>query len=104
MYRRKSIRQIRSAKVPAIPTIPYECDHRYHPLSYYLNGGADPTGEQTDMSRVTTSDSAEDIANGCGVDARCDPRTNMFDIIEDVGVKNAQKAVEATNAGETAKE
>ena len=96
MYDRKRRIRSREFPIPSIPLHAYECDHSYHPLSYYLNGGADPTGEHLDMSRVTTSDSAEDIAAGCGVDSLCDPRVSYLDIVESIGVKNAENAVKAT--------
>lgn len=83
---------------PVMPAVEYECDHSYHPLDYYLKGGPDPNGEHLNFDNVTHSDSAEDLAAGCRVDAMCDPHTNYFDIVEHIGVENANKVSESAKA------
>lgn len=90
----------RAFNVPSLPVQEYECDHSYHPLSYYLNGGCDPNGEHLNLDAPTISDSVEDLESGCAVDAMCDPRTNYFDIVEQVGVQNAEKASSSAKSGE----
>lgn len=100
MYTRRKIKHSKAFSVPVMPVSEYECDHSYHPLSYYLYGGADPTGEHLNLDRPTISDTSEDLASGCTVDAMCDPRTNYFDLVEQVGVKNAEKAFSSVKAGE----
>lgn len=87
--------------LPSIPVENYETSNTYHPFSYYLNGGSDPTGEQLDMTNPTVGDTADDIAARLGVDAFADPRTNFFDVVEQVGIENALKAAEALKSGET---
>lgn len=101
MYTKRKIKDSKRYSVPAIPEHEFECDHSYHPLSYYLYGGADPTGEHLNLDRPTISDTPEDLSAGCAVDAMCDPRTNYFDLVEQVGVKNAEKASASVKAGET---
>ena len=101
MYRRRSIKQIQGANVPILPVSEFECDHSYHPLSYYLYGGSDPNGEHLNLDRPTISDTPDDLASGCKVDAMCDPRTNYLDLVEQVGVKNAEKAVSSAQSGKT---
>lgn len=101
MYIRRTICSTRKVCKTTIPVKPYECDHSYHPLSYYLYGGADPSGEHLNLDRPTISDTPEDLSSGCTVDAMCDPHTNYFDIVEQVGVKNAEKASASVKAGET---
>lgn len=86
--------------VPSITIKEFESPTTYHPFSYYLNGGSDPTGEQLDMTQPTFGDTAEDLAGRVGVDAFADPRTNFFDVVEQVGVENANKASDAMKAGE----
>ena len=65
-----------------------------------MNGGDDPTGENMDLTNSTVGDTPEDIEAFAGVDAFADPRTNYFDIVEQVGVEKAQAARDAKNAGE----
>lgn len=100
MYKRRKIKDSRRIEIPAFPVDEYSCDHDYHPLSYYLYGGSDPTGEHLNFDNPTISDTPEDLASGCNVDAMCDPRTSYFDLVEQVGVKNAEHASASVKAGE----
>lgn len=91
-YPKRLIRESRKYDVQ-VPVEPFECDHYYKPLSYYFNGGSDPTGEHTDLSHPTTYDLPEIIsAENAQVDAFADPRTSFFDIVDQVGIDRANKA------------
>lgn len=104
MYNRKRRIYDRAIVVPEIDIAPYDATEPFHKFSYFVNGGSDPTGQNTDMTNVTVGDTPEDIAAGLPVDAFADPRTNMFDVIEQIGVENASKAIESAQSGEVKKE
>lgn len=103
MYPQRTIRSERKYDV-SVPVKPFECDHYYKPFSYYLNGGSDPTGEHTDMSGRPSFDAEEHIAAGAGVDAFADPRTNFFDLVEQLGTEAAQSTADKIDAGQTVKQ
>lgn len=58
----------------------------FHPLSYYLNGGIDLTGEELDKSAEVEYDSDEDLselrAEGAMAVPYGDPRESKFSLIE----------------------
>lgn len=100
MYKKINIRQARKSAIPSVPVSEFECDHTYKPFGYYVNGGSDPTGENTDMTGAPSCDSVEDISSGASVDAFADPRTNFFDVVEQIGFDNAKSSSDALSAGE----
>lgn len=100
MYKRKTINSMKSTPVVPIIVEEFEYSTLYKPFSYYVNGGDDPTGENMDLSNPTVGDTPEDIQAFVGVDAFADPRTNYFDVVEQVGIEKAQAAIDAKNAGE----
>lgn len=67
-------------------------------LSYYLNGGVDPTGRALDTTQVSY-DTEADLGAGCGVDALCDPRISFFDMVESVGNSMASEIVGSMKQG-----
>lgn len=58
----------------------------FHPLSYYLNGGIDLTGEELDKSAEVEYDSDDDLselrAEGAMAVPYGDPRESKFTLIE----------------------
>lgn len=67
----------------------------YHPLSYYVLGGIDVTGEGLTLDAPVSYDSMDDLEAAVGPDSRCDPRVSFFDIAEDVGIRSAKAAEES---------
>lgn len=66
----------------------------HKPLSYYINGGSDPTGrklEETDAIGYDTNDAMDFTI---AVDELCDPRTSMFDVIEQIGSEGFERSKE----------
>ena len=53
MYNRKRRIYNRCIDVPEIDIAPYDATESFHKFSYYVNGGSDPTGQNTDMTYVT---------------------------------------------------
>lgn len=54
---------------------------QYHPLSYYVKGNLDISGEHLATAAALYDDEA-DVDAGCDFDALCDPRTSYMDIME----------------------
>ncbi len=99
-YKLKSLKESRKVNIGNVPCNEFECDHLWKPFGYYLNGGNDPSGEHLALDGSPSCDSIEDIDAGCTVDAFADPKTNFFDIVEQVGFDKANKSTDAINAGE----
>ncbi|WGL31245.1 hypothetical protein [Dipodfec virus UOA04_Rod_841] len=93
MYIKKSLIS-KSSGVSFRRTVNEDNTKVYHPLSYYVLGGIDVTGEGLDMSFPVSYDSPEDLESA-QPDARCDPRVSFFDIAEEVGVRAAKSAEES---------
>lgn len=66
----------------------------YHPLSYYVLGGIDVTGEGLQLDAPVAYDTEDDLQSNVP-DARCDPRTSFWDIAEEVGVRAAKSSEES---------
>lgn len=73
----------------------------YHPLSYFVLGGIDVSGEALQEVGGVMSESDSEASFGVPVDPLCDPRTSPFDVAEIYGIEsyeNALKEVEAAKA------
>lgn len=70
----------------------------YHPLSYYILGGSDPTGRQLEETGDIGFDTNDAMDFGVSVDPLCDARTSMFDLIESLGTDGVQKAEDYISA------
>ncbi len=105
MYKPNKIRtKYGVSPLPSVPVEEFECDHSYKPLSYYLLGGSDPTGEHTDLSATTYGEDAEYLASGEMLpDALCDVRTSNFDLFEQAGYEEAMAAAESAAQGKKEK-
>lgn len=91
MYQKNSGRH--SVGCPSIlPTAAPDCTREYHPLSYYVLGGVDVTGDGLDLSAPVSFETKDDIDKGVEPDSRCNPRVSFFDIVEGVGVAAAENA------------
>ncbi len=94
MYSKKSILNLRFSD-PILVTANSDDTKVYRPLSYYVSGGIDVTGEGLVLDAHVEYDSAEDLASTVGPDSRCDPRVSFFDIAEEVGIRAAKAAEES---------
>lgn len=54
---------------------------QFHPLSYYVKGNLDISGDHLAVA-VALYDDESDVDAGCDFDALCDPRTSYMDIME----------------------
>lgn len=87
----------------------HQCDcgvkstsEKFHPLSYYLNGGIDLTGEALDKTgevEYDTEEQAEEIiAEGASSVSLGDPRMSKFRLVEQLGAKAAAAAANAKSS------
>lgn len=70
----------------------------YHPLSYYILGGSDPTGSKLEETSDIGFDTTDSMDFSASIDPLCDPRTSMFDLIEDLGADGVERVEEYMNA------
>lgn len=68
----------------------------YHPLSYYILGGSDPTGEALKNTNEVSFESEEMIATAGTPDSRTDPRVSRWEVIEAIGVSAYEKMLDNT--------
>lgn len=69
---------------------------KFHPLSYYLNGGIDLEGDALskdgDAEFDTEEQAAEILAEGASSVALGDPRMSKFRLVESIGAQAAAKS------------
>lgn len=78
------------SKFKRVGAMPVECcaqpKGKFHPLSYYLNGGIDLTGKELDKSAEVEYDTDEDLkelyAEGAMAVPYGDPRESKMSLIE----------------------
>ncbi len=70
----------------------------YRPLSYYIAGGSDPTGQRLSETSEVGYDTDDPMDYGVACDGLCDPRTSMFDLIEQLGSQAVEKVEEYISA------
>lgn len=98
-------RELVYPKIERIKGVEIDKTSVYHPLTYYIDGGVDLTGEalkkdahvEYDDEKSTTpkvTKSKDGTMDYGAIDscALCDPRISHFDIVEQLGAENAQKA------------
>lgn len=70
------------------------CTEQFHPLSYYLNGGVDLTGDTLSTTGDAEYDTEEDVSDilseGASSVAFGDPKMSKFRIVEQLGAKAGQ--------------
>lgn len=66
---------------------------KFHPFSYYVDGGLDLTNTETDLSAKIEFDTDEELEFGATAYG-CDPRISMFDVAEQFGIQAAEQAKE----------
>ena len=68
---------------------------KFHPMSYYFNGGIDLTGDALDKSAEIEFDSDDELAEMDVAGAMSvpygDPRMSKFRLVENYGTHEAQK-------------
>lgn len=78
------------SKIKRVGAMPEECKAKYngvyHPLSYYLNGGIDLSGQELDKSAQVEYDTEEDLkeleSEGAMAVPYGDPRESKMSLIE----------------------
>lgn len=68
----------------------------WHPLSYYVLGGSDPTGENLREINSTGFDSDDMIDQTSVPDSRTNARLSKWDIIESIGVSAYENILDKT--------
>lgn len=68
----------------------------WHPLSYYVLGGSDPTGDNLRETNSTGFDSEEMIGQTSIPDSRTNARLSKWDIIESIGVSAYESLLDKT--------
>lgn len=72
----------------------------WHPLSYYVLGGSDPTGENLRETNSTGFDSEDIIAESPIPDSRTNARLSKWDLIESIGVAAYERMIDAISASD----
>lgn len=70
---------------------------KFHPISYYLNGGLDLTNQELRNDAKVLYDSEDEVTpdeqGEISSAAMCDPRVSFFDMVEQFGKEAAEQAV-----------